>query len=64
MVAGQISGGLSPSETVAKECIEEAGIPLSLAGHAKPVGAVSYRGVDEFGRLKRGLRDFLLPFRF
>jgi hypothetical protein len=47
LVAGQISGGLGPTETMVKECGEEAGIAEALAATATPAGAVSYRGVDE-----------------
>jgi len=67
IVAGQISGGYSPTETVIKECDEEAGIPSSLAALARPAGAVSYRGVDEVGRLKRDVLfvfDIELPATF
>ena len=59
IVAGQISDGLSPSRTVVLECEEEAGIPMAIAASARPCGAVSYRGVDEWGRLKR---DVLFVF--
>ena len=52
LVAGHVSHGLTPSETVVKEAGEEAGIAPELARRAVPVGAVSYRGVDEEGRLK------------
>lgn len=67
LVAGQISGGLGPTATVVKECGEEAGISEALAARAAPAGAVSYRGVDEAGRLKRDVLfvfDLELPFDF
>jgi isopentenyldiphosphate isomerase len=67
IVAGQVSEGLSPMETVIKECEEEAGIPESLAQLACPAGAVSYRGVDEVGRLKNDVLfvfDLELPSDF
>jgi len=38
---------------VIKECAEEANIPPHLAKRAKAVGAVSYRGTDELGLIKR-----------
>lgn len=46
IVAGQISEGMSPSETLIKECEEEAGISSEIAKYAKPVGCVSHRGLD------------------
>jgi isopentenyldiphosphate isomerase len=53
IVAGQISEGLTPSQTVIKECEEEAGIPEHMALNARPVGCISYRGCFEKGWLKR-----------
>ena len=50
-----------------KECFEEAGIPEELALDAHATGAVSYRGVDESGRLKRDILfvfDLELPETF
>ena len=67
IVAGQISEGLSPTATVVKECEEEAGIPQDLAACAKPAGAVSYKGMDEEGRLKQDVLfvyDLELPHDF
>jgi 8-oxo-dGTP pyrophosphatase MutT (NUDIX family) len=67
IVAGQISAGFSPTATVVKEAEEEAGIPATLAATARCVGAVSYRGVDEGGRLKRDVLfcyDLELPRSF
>eukprot|EP01041_Mallomonas_annulata_P008817 gene8817-18248_t len=53
IVAGGLAYGISPTNTVVKECAEEANIPESLALMSQAVGAVSYRGKDEYGRLKR-----------
>lgn len=67
LVAGQIGGGLSPQETIIKECFEEAGIPEPLARTSRPVGFVSYRGQDEQGRLKNDVLfcfDLELPADF
>lgn len=41
-VAGGHPEGLSLQQNVVKECDEEASIPESLAGHARPVGAITY----------------------
>ena len=59
IVAGALPHNISPLENVIKECAEEANIPREIAVKAKPVGAVSYRGSDEFGCLKR---DTLICF--
>lgn len=42
LAAGGLPYGISLKENLAKECWEEAGIPLELAGRAVPVGAVNY----------------------
>ncbi|MBR0673550.1 NUDIX hydrolase [Neoroseomonas soli] len=42
IVAGGISTGLSPEETLIKEAEEEACLPAALAAAARPVGRVSY----------------------
>jgi hypothetical protein len=47
IVAGGQPHGVTLQENVLKECHEEASIPSSLASHAKPVGIVSYIGLDE-----------------
>lgn len=52
LVAGHQPFDLSPLDNVVKEAGEEAGIEPDLARNAAPVGAVSYRGLDEQGRLK------------
>lgn len=67
LVAGHLSHGLTPSETVIKEAGEEAGIAPNMANGARPAGAVSYRGVDEDGRLKNDCLfcfDLELPATF
>ncbi len=46
-VAGLQPDGLSPMETVIKECAEEAGVPTALAARAEPVGDVSYAMASE-----------------
>ncbi|MCW8944434.1 MAG: DUF4743 domain-containing protein [Sedimenticola sp.] len=42
LAAGGLPYGISLQNNLAKECWEEAGIPVELAGQAIPVGAVSY----------------------
>jgi 8-oxo-dGTP pyrophosphatase MutT (NUDIX family) len=42
LVAGGSAIGLTPRQTLAKECHEEAGIPAALAARAVPVGAIRY----------------------
>ncbi|MTI11303.1 NUDIX hydrolase [Curvivirga aplysinae] len=42
MVAGGQPLGLSIKDNMQKECEEEAGIPLSLSQHLKPVGSITY----------------------
>lgn len=67
VVAGHVSHGLTPTETVVKEAGEEAGIAADLAERARPAGAVSYTGVDEEGRLKNDCLfcfDLQLPSDF
>lgn len=46
IVAGQISEGLLPSETLIKECEEEAGILKEIAIQAISTSCISYRGID------------------
>lgn len=67
MAAGAISAGLSPLAAVRKEAAEEAGLPDALSLAARPAGAVSYKGVDEWGQLKRDVFfvfDVELPWDF
>jgi len=42
MVAGGISSGYKVTDTMVKECNEEAGIPENLARKALPVGTINY----------------------
>jgi thiamine pyrophosphokinase len=42
LVAGGITAGLTPAETLVKEAGEEASLPPELAAQARPVGRVSY----------------------
>ena len=67
MAAGAVSAGQTPAETARNEASEEAGLPAALAAHVRPAGAVSYRGVDEWGQLKRDVFftfDLELPWSF
>jgi 8-oxo-dGTP pyrophosphatase MutT (NUDIX family) len=48
MVAGGLASGSKPSETIVKECHEEAGIPAGLAENAIPVGFISFWKESEF----------------
>ena len=59
IVAGGQPYGISPMENVIKECGEEANITPELARSARPVGAVSYCGVDRHNNMKR---DVLMCF--
>jgi 8-oxo-dGTP pyrophosphatase MutT (NUDIX family) len=59
-VAGIIPDGLSASETVVKECGEEAGVPPALASQAKAVGTVSYAMATEPGMGGDGLNRHIL----
>jgi 8-oxo-dGTP pyrophosphatase MutT (NUDIX family) len=42
MVAGGQPADIGLHDNMVKECAEEAGIPLDIARHARPVGAISY----------------------
>lgn len=53
IVAGGLSTGFSVTQTVARECDEEASIPGHIAAEAVPVGAVSYMTLDAQQNLKR-----------
>jgi isopentenyldiphosphate isomerase len=68
IAAGAISAGSSPLEQIITEAGDEAGVPADLCMKAtQPVGAVSYRGVDEWGQLKRDVFfcfDLALPWDF
>ncbi|MBX6322609.1 MAG: DUF4743 domain-containing protein [Rhodospirillaceae bacterium] len=52
LVAGGVAHGLSLSETLVKECAEEAAMPEALARQARPAGLLAYRMETE-----TGLRD-------
>ncbi|CAF1128307.1 unnamed protein product [Didymodactylos carnosus] len=66
LAAGGIGNGLSPTETMRKECEEEAGIPENLLKNLKSVGAVSYCYEDENGVHWEGefIYDLKLPKSF
>jgi 8-oxo-dGTP pyrophosphatase MutT (NUDIX family) len=49
LAAGGLPFGISLRDNLAKECWEEAGIPLELAEHAVPVGAVNYHMDTQLG---------------
>jgi 8-oxo-dGTP pyrophosphatase MutT (NUDIX family) len=49
LVAGGIGNGHGVTETLVKECEEEASIPASLVGAAVPAGAISYRMENRLG---------------
>lgn len=55
LVAGGISAGYDARETLLKEAAEEAGMPETLAGRARPAGAILYRMEQA-----EGLRDDVL----
>ncbi len=59
-VAGLQPDGLSPMETVVKECGEEAGVPPELAARAVPAGIVSYAMASEPGWGGDGLNRHIL----
>ena len=67
MAAGAVSANYSPLDAAKAEAAEEAGISPELASLVRPAGAVSYRGVDEWGQLKRDCFytfDLELPWEF
>jgi 8-oxo-dGTP pyrophosphatase MutT (NUDIX family) len=49
LVAGGLPYALSLEENLEKECMEEAGIPVSLACSAVPVGVVTYNALSSKG---------------
>lgn len=66
IVAGGVPAGLTPGETLVKEAAEEAAIPASLAGKAKPVAVIGYAMERQEG-LRRDLLyayDLELPDDF
>ncbi|CAH9017965.1 DUF4743 domain-containing protein [Candidatus Nitrosacidococcus sp. I8] len=52
MVAGGLPHDISLADNLAKECWEEAGIPLELSKQAYPVGYISYQVESAKGLLK------------
>jgi 8-oxo-dGTP pyrophosphatase MutT (NUDIX family) len=54
--------GISLIDNVYKECQEEAGVPLELARHASPVGAVSYVAESPQANYVTIKRDVLFCF--
>lgn len=66
IVAGGISAGMSPLETLIKEAAEEAAIPADLAATAQATGTVTY-AMDRPEGLRRDFLyayDLMLPERF
>jgi 8-oxo-dGTP pyrophosphatase MutT (NUDIX family) len=66
IVAGGVSAGMTPSETLVKEAGEEAAIPPELAARAVPVGGIGY-AMDRPEGLRRDLLhcfDLELPDDF
>ena len=60
LAAGALPAGVSPTEQACREAEDEAGLTRELALRARSCGAVSYRGVDEWGQLKRDVRALRL----
>ncbi len=66
IVAGGVSAGLTPRETLVKEAAEEAAIPADLAAHAQSVAVLSY-AMDRPEGLRRDrlhCYDLALPDSF
>ncbi len=66
LVAGGVSAGFSPWETLAKEADEEASVPADLIAHATPVALLSY-AMDRAEGLRRDrlhCYDLALPESF
>ncbi len=66
IVAGGVSAGLDPWQTLIKEAGEEAGIPPALAAQARPVGQIAYAMVRPEGLRRDSLScyDLALPPAF
>ncbi|MCP4697944.1 MAG: DUF4743 domain-containing protein [Gammaproteobacteria bacterium] len=66
LVAGGLPAGLTPAETLIKECAEEAGIPAELARQAKPASLISYCTTqnNKFIRDAAFIYDLALPENF
>lgn len=66
LVAGGLPHGITPTDNILKECVEEAAIPKSILSDVKPAGAVSYTDIDGF-RYRREVHfcyDLKLPDGF
>jgi 8-oxo-dGTP pyrophosphatase MutT (NUDIX family) len=66
IVAGGVSAGMGPRDTLIKEAAEEAGIPAGLAAQAQQVGAIRY-AMERPEGLRRDVvycYDLLLPEAF
>lgn len=66
LVAGGISAGMTPSETLAKEGEEEAGLPAALCAQARHAGTLAY-AMERPEGLRRDLLhtyDLVLPSDF
>jgi hypothetical protein len=66
IVAGGISAGMGPQDTLIKEAGEEAAVPLALAAQARPVAKIRYR-MERAEGLRRDLLycyDLDLPEAF
>ena len=66
MVAGRISRGYSPMQTLVKESLEEAGIDAALSGASRASGAVRCKRITEEGFHKEIIfvHDLILPDTF
>lgn len=66
IVAGGVSAGMTPAETLVKEAAEEAAIPAELAAKAVPVGVISYAMERPEGLRRDWLHcyDLMLPEAF
>lgn len=49
VAAGGIAAGQSVSSAMARECLEEAGIPAEVSAQLRPAGGVSYTGFNDDG---------------
>jgi 8-oxo-dGTP pyrophosphatase MutT (NUDIX family) len=66
IVGGGVPLGYSLAEALVKECAEEAGMPAALAGHARPVGAITILAEEDGGLWHETLfnYDLTLPDDF
>lgn len=58
LVAGGVPAGLTPWQTLVKECGEEAGLPAGLAEQAKPHGRIAYAMAWQDGLRREALHCF------